>query len=71
MIIKENVTIDGVEFIYTHSDAGMKIEREGVQYSEAYDPVNTNREYVETNIPVPVFVEPEIIEDTEQTEEQE
>lgn len=62
MIIKETVTINGVNFTYTHSDAGMMIERNGIKYCEAYDPVGFNREYTETNTPISV---------DEETQEQE
>lgn len=52
MIIKENLTIGGKPFIKTYSDAGMMIERDGEQYSEAIDPAEFNREYTETDIPI-------------------
>jgi len=34
------------------SDAGMLIERDGVQYEEAIDPTELKREYTETDIPI-------------------
>lgn len=43
---------DGVRLIRTYSDAGMHIERDGVQYEEAIDPESANREYTETNVPI-------------------
>lgn len=43
---------DGVELIRTYSDIGMMIERDGVRYSEAIDPVHLNRVYTETSEPV-------------------
>lgn len=43
---------DGVILNRTYSDAGMMIEREGVQYSEAIDPAELNRQYAETDIPI-------------------
>lgn len=43
---------DGVVLNRTYSDAGMMIEREGVQYSEAIDPAELNRQYAETDIPI-------------------
>ena len=49
MIITEIVTINGRQFVYTHSDDGMKIERDGVEYDEAYDPIDTGRVYTETS----------------------
>lgn len=49
MIIKENMTINGKEFVRTYSDAGMMVERDGVRYSEAIDPAEFGREYTETD----------------------
>lgn len=43
---------DGVELYRTYSDIGMMIERDGVRYSEAVDPVHLNRVYIETSEPV-------------------
>lgn len=43
---------DGVELTRTYSDINMMIEREGVTYSEAIDPVGLKREYTETDIPI-------------------
>lgn len=49
MLIKEVVTINGTEFNHTYSDAGFYIERDGVEYSDAIDPIDIEREYVETD----------------------
>lgn len=51
MIITEFYTTrtDGVKLYRTYSDAGFKIERDGVQYDEAIDPENTGRVYTEMN----------------------
>lgn len=35
--------------IRTYSDAGMKIEREGIRYDEAVDPIKMGRTYTETD----------------------
>lgn len=43
---------DGVVLNRSYSDAGMMIERDGVLYSEAIDPANTNRTYTETTIQI-------------------
>lgn len=43
---------DGVVLNRTYSDIGMMIEREGVRYSEAIDPAELNREYIETDEPI-------------------
>jgi hypothetical protein len=45
---------DGVVLNRTYSDAGMMIERDGVRYSEAIDPAELNRQYIETDEPVEV-----------------
>ena len=42
---------DGLK--HTYSDKGVKIERDGHLYCEAYDPVDSARVYTETDIPVP------------------
>ena len=52
MIIKTTKEINGVEYDYTYSDAGMMIERYGARYSEAVDPINSGREYAETDEPI-------------------
>ena len=54
MIVKTIVTINGKDYKKTFSDKGMKIEREGVVYDEAIDPINTDRKYVETDVPVEI-----------------
>lgn len=51
MIVKTTKEINGVEYDYTYSDAGMMIERNGEQYSEALDPLGSGREYTETDNP--------------------
>lgn len=43
---------DGVVLNRTYSDAGMMIERDGVRYSEAIDPAELGRMYVETDEPI-------------------
>lgn len=45
---------DGVVLNRTYSDTGMMIEREGVKYSEAIDPAELNRQYIETDEPIEV-----------------
>ena len=40
---------DGVVLNRTYSDAGMMIERDGVRYSEAIDPLDSWRVYTETD----------------------
>lgn len=54
MIIREEITINDREFIKNYSDKNMMIERDGVQYSEAIDPIEFAEEriYIETDIPI-------------------
>lgn len=54
MVIRENVTINGKEFIKNYSDEGLMIERDGVRYSEAIDPIEFKdvRIYTETDEPI-------------------
>lgn len=50
-------------FIYTYSDIGMKIHGgvpEG-DYDEAYDPFDSGRTYVETDIPIDDATAEEIV----------
>lgn len=51
MLITEIVTIKDEKFIKNYSDAGMYIERDGVQYEEAVDPLEykDSRIYTETD----------------------
>lgn len=50
MIITESITINEKEYIHNYSDSGFYIERDGVQYSDAIDPVGYDRVYTETDI---------------------
>lgn len=43
---------DGAVLNRTYSDQNMMIERDGVRYSEAIDPAELNRQYIETDEPV-------------------
>ena len=54
MIITEYYTTreDGVVLNKTYSDKGYYIERDGVKYAEAIDPVTLNRTYTETGEPI-------------------
>lgn len=52
MIVTEIRIINGKEFNYTYSDSNMMICRDGYNYSEAYDPINVKREYIETSIAI-------------------
>lgn len=50
MIITENITIRGREFIRTTSDENRYVVRDGVAYTEAIDPVGSGRVYTEGDI---------------------
>ena len=50
MIITENVTIRNRDFVRTYSDENRYVVRDGVSYSEAIDPIGTNRVYTEGEI---------------------
>ena len=52
MIVKTTKEINDNVYDYTYSDSGMMIERNGALYSEAVDPLGSNREYTETDIPI-------------------
>ena len=49
MVITETITLNGIEYIRNYSDTGHYIERDGVKYGEAIDPVGTDRVYTETD----------------------
>lgn len=52
MIKTELIVVDGFQLRRTWSDAGFMIERDGAVYSEAVDPVEFDRVYTETDMPV-------------------
>lgn len=52
MIKVETVTINVRQFVHTYSDNGMMIERDGIDYDEAYDPAELGRTYTETDMPI-------------------
>lgn len=59
MIYTETVEIRGRQFIRTYSDTYM-IERDGVRYSEAIDPIDSGRTYTETDERIPYDEESEV-----------
>ena len=63
MIVQTTKEINGVIFTYTYSDSGNMIERDGVRYSEAVDPIDSGRLYTETDEPIDVGTEEETEED--------
>ena len=54
MIKTETVIINGKQFIRTYSDNNMYIHGgfPEADYTEAYDPAEFGRTYIETNIPI-------------------
>ena len=54
MIIQTIKEINGVVYDYAYSDSGYMIERDGVRYSEAVDPLDSGRVYTETDEPVEI-----------------
>ncbi len=49
MIVRTTKEINGVVYDYAYSDSGFMIERDGVRYSEAVDPLDSGRVYTETD----------------------
>lgn len=62
MIISRTVTINDRMCTETKSDSGYYIERNGINYAEAIDPLGSGREYTETDIPIHDESEPETTE---------
>ena len=54
MIIQTTKEINGVMYSYAYSDSGFMIERDGVRYSEAVDPLDSGRVYMETDEPIDI-----------------
>ena len=52
MIVKENIEIGSKGFVKQYSDQNVYIERDGEKYSEAIDPADISREYIETDEPI-------------------
>lgn len=52
MIKTDTIEINGTEFMRTYSDSGVRVERDGVTYDEAIDPIGSGRVYTETDIPI-------------------
>lgn len=53
MIHTETITLNGKQYSRTYSDR-YYIERDSAQYVEAVDPLDSGRQYTETDIPLPV-----------------
>ena len=63
MIIQTTKEINGIVYDYTYSDSGYMIERDGVRYSEAVDPLDSGRLYTETDEPIDVGTKEKTVED--------
>lgn len=53
MIYTETITINDNQYSHTCSDTHY-IERDGIQYVDAVDPLNSGRKYTETNVLLPI-----------------
>ena len=63
MIVQTTKEVNGVVYAYTYSNSGNMIERDGVRYSEAVDPLDSGRLYTETDEPIGVGTKEETVED--------
>lgn len=61
MLITELIEINGTTYIHNYSDKGCYIERDGIKYAVAIDPVGTDRVYTETEEVIPNY-ESEMVE---------
>ena len=61
MLITELIEINDTTYIRNYSDKGYYIERDGIKYAEAIDPVGTDRIYTETEEVIPDY-ESEMVE---------
>lgn len=50
MIVTETIEINGNEYQRTYSDENRYVVRDGKQYCEAIDPVNSGRTYTEGDL---------------------
>ena len=62
MIKTENITINDRMLTRTYSDSGYYIQRDGVCYAEAIDPLDSGRTYTETD----ALIEAEHMTETEE-----
>lgn len=60
MIVVEKIKINGKLFYKTYSDKEFMIERDGIKYNEAIDPIEfDNRIYIETDKKIEVIIDEE------------
>ena len=67
MIIQTTKEINGVMYDYAYSDSGYMIERDGVRYAEAVDPLDSGRVYTETEEPIETGTDDATAEDYQNT----
>ena len=67
MIIQTTKVINGAIYDYAYSDSGYMIERDGVRYSEAVDPLNSGRVYTETDELIEIKIDNATAEDYRKT----
>lgn len=63
MIRTEQVTISGRAFVHTYSDGFYLIERDGIDYVDAYDPADLAAERVYTETDISIDPTPEELDD--------
>ena len=63
MIIQTTKEINGIVYDYAYSDSGFMIERDGVRYSEAVDPLDSGRVYTETDELIEIKIDNATAED--------
>lgn len=63
MIIQTTKEINGVMYDYAYSDSGFMIERGGVRYYEAVDPIGYGRVYTETDEPIEIETDESTVDD--------
>ena len=63
MILQTTKEIYGLMYDYAYSASAYMIERDGVRYSEAVDPLDSGRLYTETDEPINIGTSEESVED--------
>ena len=61
MIHIETITLNGRRYTRTYSDTHY-IERDGVEYEEAIDPIDSGRVYTESKTPLPELTDSEALD---------
>lgn len=72
MVVKEIKEIDGKQYVYHYSNSGFYIERDGVRYSEAIDPLGSEKQYTETTELIENNLEKRVtnLEETKKTQDE-